>query len=55
MRKKISHEVHSRVLKPKRGTKMTDRHKVYTKVLKTLKQFVKLHHPGYVATGGKFF
>ena len=29
---------------------MTDRYKVYTKILKTLKQFVKLHHPGHVVT-----
>jgi hypothetical protein len=29
---------------------MTDRYKVYTKVLKTLKQMVKLHHPGHVVT-----
>ena len=29
---------------------MTDRYKVYTKVLKTLKQMVKLHHSGRVVT-----
>jgi len=29
---------------------MTDRYKVYTKVLKTLRQMVKLHHPGHVVT-----
>lgn len=29
---------------------MTDRYKVYTKVLNTLKQNVKLDHPGHVAT-----
>lgn len=29
---------------------MTDRYKVYTKVLKTLKQMIKLHHPGHVLT-----
>jgi hypothetical protein len=29
---------------------MTDRYKVYTKVLKTLKSCVKLHHPGHVVT-----
>lgn len=29
---------------------MTDRYKVYTKVKKTLKQFVSLHHPGHVVT-----
>lgn len=29
---------------------MTDRYKVYTKVMKTLKQMVKLHHPGHVVT-----
>jgi hypothetical protein len=29
---------------------MTDRYKVYTKVLKTLKQFVKLDHSGHVVT-----
>jgi hypothetical protein len=29
---------------------MTDRYKVYTKVLKTLKQMVKLDHPGHVVT-----
>lgn len=29
---------------------MTDRYIVYTKVLKTLKQFVTLHHPGHVVT-----
>jgi hypothetical protein len=29
---------------------MTDRYKVYTKVLKRLKQMVKLHHPGHVVT-----
>jgi hypothetical protein len=29
---------------------MTDRYKVYTKALKTLKQMVKLHHPGHVDT-----
>jgi hypothetical protein len=29
---------------------MTDRYRVYTKVLKTLKTMVKLHHPGHVVT-----
>lgn len=29
---------------------MTDRYKVYTKILKSLKQIVKLHHPGHVTT-----
>jgi hypothetical protein len=29
---------------------MTDRYKIYTKVLKTLKQMVKLQHPGHVVT-----
>ena len=29
---------------------MTDRYKVYTKVLRTLKQMDKLHHPGHVVT-----
>lgn len=29
---------------------MTDRHKVYTKVLKTLKGIMKLSHPGHVVT-----
>src|SRR5512133_1517971 len=29
---------------------MTDRHKVYTKVLKTLKEIMKLSHPGHVVT-----
>ena len=29
---------------------MTDRYKVYTKVLKTLKQMVKMHHAGHVVT-----
>ena len=29
---------------------MTDRYKVYTKIMKTLKQMVKLHHPGHVVT-----
>ena len=29
---------------------MTDRNKVYSKVLKTLKSIVKLHHPGHVVT-----
>jgi hypothetical protein len=29
---------------------MTDRYQVYTKVLKTLKQMIKLHHPGHVVT-----
>ena len=29
---------------------MTDRYKVYTKVLKTWQQMVKLHHPGHVVT-----
>ena len=46
----ISHKVHSKVTKPERGTKMTDRYKVYTKVQKTLDQIVKLHHPGHVVT-----
>lgn len=29
---------------------MTDRYKVYTKIMKTLKPMVKLHHPGHVVT-----
>ena len=29
---------------------MTDRYKIYTKVLKTLKQMVRLPHPGHVVT-----
>jgi len=29
---------------------MTDRYRVYTKVLKTLKTLIKLHHPGHVVT-----
>ena len=29
---------------------MTDHHKVYTKVLKTLKEIMKLSHPGHVTT-----
>ena len=29
---------------------MTDRHKVYTKVLKTLKQMMELYHQGHVVT-----
>jgi hypothetical protein len=29
---------------------MTDCYKVYTIVLKTLKQMIKLHHPGHVVT-----
>jgi len=29
---------------------MTDRYKVYTKILKVLKEKIKLSHPGYVLT-----
>ena len=51
MRSKISHEVvSSRCSKPKRRNATTDRRKVYTKVVKTLKQMMEMSHQGHLVT-----
>jgi hypothetical protein len=37
-------------IEPKKWSQMTDRYKVYTKVLKVLKEMLTLSHPGHVLT-----